>query len=251
MISSRRRRSDTDVELEKTFFFRVVRHGIGPDGFFLVHALVAPDIVLVPVFVELFLDVEILERNFIRRTLQLHVTASAEIHFLAFRQFQYQFLDEGGHVVVGDNLTFPLLHTEELFRHFDLHVLLHRNLAGQTPAFFFFAVGEVGLFRGQHGATAVQNLALALGTGTATATGRGQVDAAVGQSTQQLTARGGLERVLGVVVDLNGHVTGAYQLGAGCEDNRNQRQNDNGEHDHAENNFCIHGLAFSLNRITG
>src|SRR5690606_10449531 len=152
---------------------------------------------------------------------------------------------------LGDNLAFPLLHAEELFRYFDLHVLLYRNLAGQAPAFFLVTVREVGLFGGQHGAAAFQNLTLTLGAGTAAATGGRQVDTAVGQGTQQLATGTGFYRVLGVVVDLNSHITGAYQPGAGREDNRHKRQNDNGEHDHAENNFCIHGLAFSLNRITG
>ncbi len=109
----------------------------------------------------------------------------------------------------------------------------------------------MGLFGGQHGAAALQDLALALGAGTAAAAGGGQEDAAVGQGAQQLAAGTGLQRMLRVVVDFDGHITGAYQLGAGREDNRDQRQNDNGEHDHAKNNFCIHGLAFSLNRITG
>jgi hypothetical protein len=57
--------------------------------------------------------------------------------------------------------------------------------------------------------------------------------------------------MLWVVVDFNGHITGAYESGPCRENDRDKGQHDNGEHDHAENNFCIHGLAFSLNRITG
>ena len=206
---------------------------------------------LVPVFVELFLDIEILEVDLVGRTLELNVTAGPEVNFLAFRQLEHQLFDEGGDVVVGDNLAFPLLDAKELFRHFHLHVLFYRNLAGQAPALFLFTIGEVGLFRRQHGTAALQNLALALGAGTAATAGRGEENTTVCQSTEQLAAGFGLQRVFWIIVDLNGHITGAYQPGPGRKNHCDQGQNDNGEHDHAENNFCIHGLAFSLNRITG
>ena len=135
---------------------------------------------LVPVLAEFLLDVEILELDFIGRTFQLDIAAGTEVHFLAFRQFQHQFLDEGGDVVVGDDLALPLLDAEELLGNLDFHVLLHRHLAGQAPALPLLAVGEVGLFRGQHGTAAFQHLALALRAGTAAATGGRQENAIVG-----------------------------------------------------------------------
>src|SRR5690606_33812488 len=116
---------------------------------------------------------------------------------------------------LGDNLAFPLLHAEELFRYFDLHVLLYRNLARQTPAFFLFTVREVGLFGGQHGAAAFQNLTLTLGAGTAAATGRRQENTAVCQSTQKFSAGLCGQGMFRVVIDFDGHITGAYQLGTG------------------------------------
>ena len=212
MIGARRRCRNTDVELQKSLLFRVVRHGVGTDGVFLVDRLITPDIVLVPVFVELLLDVEILEADFVRGALQLHVTASAEVHFLAFRQLQYEFLDEGGHVVVRHHLALPLLHAKELFRYFDLHVLLYRNLARQAPAFFFFTVGEVGLFSGQHGAATFQNLTFTLSAGATATTGRRQENAVARQGVQQFSTCFRFHGVFRVVIDFNGDVAGADQF---------------------------------------
>src|SRR5690606_16605621 len=195
-----------------------------------------------PVTTEFLRDIEILVLDVVLRRFQLDITAGTEIHVLALRQLQHQFLDEGGDVVIGNNLALPLLHAEELFRHLDLHILLDRDLAGQAPAVVDLALGEVAFLGRQDIATAFQHLALALRAGTTATTGRGQEDALPGQRLQQLATGLGSNALLRVVVDLDVDITGADQARTGGKDDCHQRQDNAGKHEHTEYNFEIHGL---------
>ncbi len=144
-----------------------------------------------------------------RRTLQLHVTAGTEIDVLPFRQFECQLLDESGNVGVALYRALPLLHAEDFLRHFDFHVLLDGGLTAQAPAFLCIALGEMPLFRGQHGTAALGNDAFALCAGAAAAAGGGQEQAALGEGLQQLATRGDVNGFL--AVDFNGDFATANQ----------------------------------------
>src|SRR5690606_25890373 len=160
--AARGRRGDTDIELHQTALFRVVRHGIRTDGVFFVNRFQVEEAETFPVTAVFRLNIEIREVDFVRRAFQLYVTTGTEVNVFAFRQLQGQFFNKGGNVRVGNHGGFPLLNAEHLFRNFDDHILLHRHLTGQTPAFTGIAFGEVRFFGRQHRATAFKYLTLTL-----------------------------------------------------------------------------------------
>ena len=83
---------------------------------------------------------------------------------LAFGELDHELLDEGGHVLVGDDLAFKLLDRQGGLGNLDLEVVLHLDLAAQTPAFLdLFAVEEAGL-GGENLSAALEHLHLALAT---------------------------------------------------------------------------------------
>ena len=73
----------------------------------------------------------------------MNVTARTKVDGLAFRQFQYQLLDEGGDIIVGANCSLPFLHAKPLVMHMNLHVLLDSDLTGQTVTFCRFTLGDI------------------------------------------------------------------------------------------------------------
>src|SRR5690554_6271 len=228
IVAPGRRRGHADVELDDALLFRIVGHRIGADHRLVYLGYVAPDIELVPIRVEFRLDVEILVVNGVRRALQLDVAAGTEVHVLAFGQTQGQLLDEGRHVRVGLYSAFPLLDPEDLLRNPDLHVLLDRCLARQTPALAGLALVDVGLLVGQHLAAAAFHYALALGAGSTTAAGGGQENAIVSQGAQQLaTGRNGNGLL---PVDLDVHIATGNQTRARKQNHYHQCQHDAGEH---------------------
>ena len=240
ILGPRRRGGNPDVELENALLFRVVRHGVSTDHFFVVLAVQIEEVETLPITPVFLCDIKIREIDIERRRFQLYITTSPEIHVLAFRQLQGQFLDESGHVVIGDNFAFPLFHTEEFFRHLNLHVLLHVDLAAQTPAIANFTLGEVAFFGGQNVTPAVDHLTLALRTGTAAATGRRQEDSLVCQGAQQLAASRSIDAFFCITIDIDMYITGSHQTRAGSKNHRHQRQHDGGEHDDTENNLNTH-----------
>ncbi len=165
-------RCNTDIELNHTLLFRIVSHRVRTDGGLFVNCLNVEEAVFLPVTAILFFDIEVGVVDFVRRTFQLYITTGAEVHVLAFRQSQCQFLNESCHVRVRNNRGLPLLNTEDFFRNFYIHILLNRSLTGQTPAFTGFTFSEVRGFGWQHFATTAFHHTLTLGTGTTTTTGR-------------------------------------------------------------------------------
>ncbi len=178
-----------NIKLNDAAFFRIVRHRVGANHRLSDFRLEVQETELLPVAHVLFVDIKVCILNQMRRTLELHITAGAKIHILAFRQFQRELLDKGGHIGVGLNRTLPLLNPEHFFGNLDLHILLDRGLAGQAPAFACLTRSEVRLFSGQQGTTAFTDYALALGTATAAATGRGKKQLIRRQRAQQFIAR--------------------------------------------------------------
>ena len=165
---------------------------------------------LFPVATVLFFDIEIGELDIVGRCYQLDITTGAEGNFLAFRQLQVQLFDEGRYIGVGRYFGFPLLHAEDFFRHFNFHILLHRNLAGESPALFLLAHGEVRLFGRQDRTAALFYPAFALGTRATATTGRRKENTVGRQGVQKLAAGLGLQGVLRVAVDFNGHVPATH-----------------------------------------
>ena len=238
VVLARWRRGDADVEFDDALLVRVVGHGVGADHRLVDLGHVLPLVELVPVATVFGLDIEVLVADHVRRTLQLHVATGAEVHALAFRQAQGQFLDEGGDVGVGLHRAFPLLHAEHRLFHLDVHVLLDRGLAGQAPAGLGLALGEVRLLGRQHFAAAAFDNALALRTGTAAATSRGQEYVVCRQGLQQLAAGRHGEGAL--TIDDDVHVAAGDQLGARRQDDHHQCQHDGGEHADGQYNFKTH-----------
>ncbi len=101
-----------------------------------------------------------------------------------FRNGQFQFLDKGGDVIVGNNSTFPFLDAEDLFRQLDGHVLTYRHLTSQPFTFTGFAFAQVVHFCWQYIAATGKNLAAALTAGTTATTGGGNENAIGCQRTQ-------------------------------------------------------------------
>src|SRR5690606_6253291 len=227
---------DADIELDDTLLFRIVGHRVGADGRpgCLGHEIEQAE--FFPVAPILLTDIEILVMHFVRRHFQLHIAAGTKIHTVPLGNGQHQFLDEGGHVVVGNNRAFPLLDPEELRCDLDLHVLLDGHLTGQAPVRLCLSEGEVTLFGRQHGAAALDDLTATLCAGATATTGRGQVDTSVGQGVQQLAARGHLDGLGGISVDLDTHVAGAHQPGPRCQNQHDEDHDNDGEHHHTADN---------------
>ena len=74
--------------------------------------------------------------------------------------------------------------------HFNDHVLLDRNLAGQPAAFASFAFVDVPFFCVQNVAATLEHFNDALGTGSTAATGRRHKDAFFTKCIHQLAASG-------------------------------------------------------------
>ncbi len=100
------------------------------------------EIETLPIATVFFFDIEIRILNVVRRRFQLNITTGTEVNVFAFGQTQCQFFNEGRHVRVGFNRALPALHAKELGFHLDLHVLLNRHLARQTPAGLGLTLGE-------------------------------------------------------------------------------------------------------------
>ncbi len=173
----------------------------------------------------------------------LDITTGAERYALAIGDLQLELLDEGGLVIVGDNSTFPLLHPEDLFRQFDIHVGANGNLTGQTLAMTGFALADVIQFGRQNVAATGFHPYLALAAGATAATGGGDEDTAASQHAEQL-ATGWAGHSLGrVTIDADCHVARGHQLGLGEQNDCHQCQQDHGKHDHTQNNFHLSFLS--------
>src|SRR3989339_711496 len=104
----RRGRGNPHVEHDDALFVGVVSHRIGPNTGLVVNGVVLPDIKLIPITSIFRGDLKILILNIVGTTFDLNVTTSPKGYIFASRQFHYQFLDKGSHVVVTTNGTFPL-----------------------------------------------------------------------------------------------------------------------------------------------
>jgi hypothetical protein len=95
---------------------------------------------------------------------------------LARRQLYLELLDEGSDVLVGDNLAFPFLDTQNSLIDLHVDVFFDLDLTAQTPSFFLLFAGEMNGLGRQNLAATGEYLALALSARALTAAGRRQVN---------------------------------------------------------------------------
>ena len=115
-------------------------------------------------------DVKVAVFDVVGRALNLDVATRTERHNFTFRDLEFEFFDEGRFVVVGDDGAFPFFDAKDGFVHFDFHVALYRNLAGQAFALACFALADVVKLNRQDFATAFVYFDDALAAATAAAT---------------------------------------------------------------------------------
>ena len=147
-----------------------------------------------------------------RRAFDLNIAPRAERHHLPLRDPQLELFNESGFVIVRDNFTLPFFDAENLFRQFNLHVLLHRHLTGQTATGFGIPLGNMRKLGRQDIPAALFNSYPTLAAGAAAAAGGGDEDPVAGQRVQQFVTRRGADLFIRFVIDLNNHVARVHQL---------------------------------------
>ena len=78
----------------------------------------------------------------------------------------------------------PLFDIEDLGGHLDLHILLHRYLAGESHALARLSLGNVGELGRENITAPLEDLHGALSTGPATAAGGGNEDLLISQDIE-------------------------------------------------------------------
>ena len=219
-----RRGCDTYVQLDEVLFGRVRSHGVSADGGNGVLVLQGSDAVLLPVALVDIGYAHIGKVGLIFGDINLDVFTGLEVNVLALGETDGEFLDEGGHVLVGDNLAFQLLHAQGAFRNGNLDVVFYLHLATQAPAFLNLLAGEEARFGGEDGAAAFNDLQFALAAVGLAAAGGGEEDAVIGQGVHHITARGDFQ-FLGAAIDVNLDGTGR---GEGALDPKQQGHQDEG-----------------------
>ena len=163
---------------------------------------------------------------------------------LAFRKLDGEFLDEGGNILVGDDLAFQLFHAQGAFRNGNLDVVLYLHLASQTPAFLDLLAGEETRFRGKDGAAAFQHLQFALAAVGLAAAGGGKEDAVVCQRMHDVAA-GSYFQLFGAVIDVDLDGTGRGEGALDPKEEGHQNQGHYCNDDDGVDN-CITHNAFLL-----
>ena len=177
-------RGNANIEHNDATLLRVVGHGVGAlEGLInLGHKF--PEVQPVPVAAKPFFDVKILKRVLIRGAENLDVPSGAEIDIFILGKLEDQFLDEGRHIVVGADGTFPFLDPEHLIGNHDLHVLLDRHLTGETVALTRFTLVDVRGFCRQNGPTPFEDLYPTHPAGPAATAGRTNKNLGVAKDTE-------------------------------------------------------------------
>ena len=93
-------------------------------------------------------DVHVLEVDIDLRHVDLNVSTCLKIHPLTIWKLDHEFLDERSDIVIGNHFALPFLDAEDLFRHLDLHIVLHLDLTAQSPVFSDLFACEEACFRG-------------------------------------------------------------------------------------------------------
>jgi len=240
-VGRERRGGYSYCQHEDVAFGGVVGHGVGADGGFGVDADEVEHLHLVPcgqVFVADEGAVEVVVVDAEGGYLDLCVGAGDEVHVFAGGQLHLEFLDEGGHVAVGDDGALVFLDAEDALGEFKGEVFLDFDLASESPAFLHLTAAEVRELGGEDGAAAADDAALALAAGAFAAACGGEVDALFAEGGYQCSARGNGHFF--VVVDGNLHVALRYELGTQDEQRRHQQQDDDEDDCNGCYKCCCH-----------
>ena len=225
-----RRRRDTDVELDDVLLGRIRSHGVGTDRRHGVLVLEVEETVLLPVGAVDRIHVHVGEIDVVDRDVDLDVFTALELDVLAFRQLDRELLDEGGHVLVGDDLALELLDAEGGVGHLDLEIVLDLHLAAEAPVVGDLLAGEEADLRGEDASAALEHLALALAAVALAAAGRRKEDLLLGERVEERAALRDVEHLLAVVdIDLDRSGRGEFNL-----DEEEQGHQDEGDHDNHE-----------------
>ncbi len=218
-----RRGCDTHVELDHVFFGRIRGHGVGADGGSGVLELQGSNAVLLPVALVDIGHTHVGEIGLILGDVNLDVFTALEVDVFAFGEFYGEFLDEGGYVLVGDNLALEFLHAESAFGNGNLDVVLDLDLAAEAPAFLDLLAGEETGLGGENGSAAFDDLQFALAAVGLAAAGGGKEDAVVGEGVHDVSAGSDLQ-FLGPVVDVDLDGTGRSEGGLDPQKERHQNK---------------------------
>ena len=202
----RRRRGNTHVEHDDTLLFRIVSHGVGAQRWFFHVGDIAEKVKFIPVAAILVRNVKIGIGNLVWGAFDLNISAGAERNRVTVRHAQLQLLDKSGFVIIRDNFTLPLLNAKNLLRQLNFHVLLHRDLAGQTAALSRLTLGDMREFGRQNITAALFHRHPALAAGAAPAAGRRDEDSVAGERIQQLVTGRSTNLFIRFVIDFNDHV---------------------------------------------
>ena len=93
-----------------------------------------------------------------------------------FGELHLEFLDESGHVLIGDDGTLVFLNAEYAVGNLYFQVAFDLALATETPVLLDLFAGEMTLFRVKNFTTAFGHLAFALTATALTTTCRGKVN---------------------------------------------------------------------------
>ncbi len=225
-----RRRGDTHVELDDILLGGIRSHRVGADRRHGVLVLEAEETVFLPVGAVDRIDVHIGEIHVVGRDVDLDVFTALELDVLAFGQTDRELLDEGGHVLVGDDLALELLDAQGGVGHLDLEVVLDLHLAAQPPVVGDLLAGEEARFSGKDASAAFQDLAFALSAVTLAAAGGRQEDLLFGERVKERAALRDVEHLL-AVIDVDLDRTGRSQTDL---DEKEQGHQDEGDHDNHE-----------------
>ena len=238
-----RRRSDTDVQFDDVLLCRIGSHRVGAHGGNGVLVLDVEETVLLPVGLVDGIHIDVVEVDIILGNVDLDVLAGLELDVLALGEFHREFLDEGSHVLVGDDLAFQLLHAQGRLGNLDLEVVLDLDLAAEAPVVLDLFAGEETGLGGEDLAAAFQDADLALAAVGLSAASGGKEDALVGQGVHQVTALRDVQHLL-ATVDVQGNIPGRGEFGLDYqqEGNQDKRDDENGRN-RAEN--CIYHSASS------
>ncbi len=162
--------------------------------------------------------------------IDLHVRAGPVFEGFVPIELQDQFLDESGHVFVGNDGGGIFPDIEDLLRNADLHILLDLDLTGQSNVIFTLPSTDQGQLRGQDIPAAIFHHAFTRPAGALAAAGAGDQNPVIEKGGQQGFIAGGDNLLVGIVVNDNVPVP---LDGQACF---NQQQQAHQNHNHRQKN---------------
>src|SRR5690606_28962045 len=134
-----------------------------------------------------YIDSFVIYRN--RGHINLNISTCLELEHFAWRQLNFEFLNECRHVVVRNYLALPLLDSEDFLRDSDIEILFNLHLASESHIFFALFSREVTKFCRENITTTRFHDTFAHCARSTTATCRRQEDFLVSECVQQRATR--------------------------------------------------------------